>query len=1025
MVQQGDEGTSAPRGDDSRAPSGRTRVRRRRHSGLQHGLIPDVLRSVTRSVSRRPTGVLWLVALLVVLSLGTSARFLSFKTDRSDLIDADAVFQQRWLEYTARFGHHSDALVVVESQDPQAIKRVLDDLGRQLEAEPHLFDRVSYKFDPTGLQKKGLQYLPSEDLQYCLRSLDEYGEVLDGRWDRAGLQTTTENLNRRLKSDDAAERATALAQAQALTESLRDFAVSGEFHSPWPPCLPESAPLDASSFQPVYQITESGQMGFLLTVLVDNGGDFQGSSHSIDRLRELIADTEEMSPGVRIGLTGIPVLESDEMRRSQSDMTMASIISFIGVGLLLLLGFRGVRHPTLALLMLLVGLSWSIGYATLVVGHLNILSVSFTAVLVGLGIDFAIHYLARYLELRHSGVELRPALMRTSWGVGTGIVTAAVTTALAFFCATFTTFLGVAELGIIAGGGILLCCITTFVVLPALIAISDRRVEPRRLPSQFQGVLLRRLISRRPWLVTVTSLAAILVISTGSLTLTDGRVATTVKYDANLLNLQARGVDSVALQNRVFRESQGSLLYAVSLARGPQEVLERKAAFERLPSVGRVEELASQFPRDATGRSQQLVQEIHDKLSHLSEFPREFPRLNPQAIGLALEDLFLSLRNINDAQAIAAVEAIDDLLNKLETFPLQQQVGLLDGYQYAMLTALKGQFEGIAAVADPAPVSPDDFPRTVRERYVSQDGTWLLRVYPESQVWEKAPLAEFVQDVRSVDPSVTGTPLQNFEAAAQIRDSYLQAAIYALLVIWIVLLVDAVESTALVIGMVTPLAIIGATFAVFPEPQRLFEPLEVLTLYLCLTTAATAIFDFVNVRNTFLTLLPPVGGGALMFGILGFCGIDLNPANLIVLPLILGIGVDDGVHVMHDFRMQTGRYRTSPSTINAIMLTSLTSMIGFGSMLLAAHRGLASLGLVLVIGVGSCLFVSLVTLPALLTLLSHRRSASIKDLDQEVTKDELASDEVDPQLIPYRIGPQQPPQPNDRLSKSDGGLHFG
>ena len=108
-----------------------------------------------------------------------------------------------------------------------------------------------------------------------------------------------------------------------------------------------------------------------------------------------------------------------------------------------------------------------------------------------------------------------------------------------------------------------------------------------------------------------------------------------------------------------------------------------------------------------------------------------------------------------------------------------------------------------------------------------------------------------------------------------------------------------------------------------------------------------------------------------MFGILGYYGIDLNPANLIVLPLVLGIGVDDGVHVVHDFRLQRFRYRTSASTINAILLTSLTSMIGFGSMMVASHRGLYSVGLVLVIGVGSCLFVSLVTLPAILTLISN------------------------------------------------------
>ena len=125
-----------------------------------------------------------------------------------------------------------------------------------------------------------------------------------------------------------------------------------------------------------------------------------------------------------------------------------------------------------------------------------------------------------------------------------------------------------------------------------------------------------------------------------------------------------------------------------------------------------------------------------------------------------------------------------------------------------------------------------------------------------------------------------------------------------------------------------------------------------------------------------------------MFGMLGTLNIDLNPANLIVLPLVLGIGVDDGVHVIHDFRNQTARYRTSSSTINAIVLTSLTSMIGFGSMMVASHRGLSSVGLVLVIGVGSCLFISLVTLPAILTLLSRHPTAETVS-DKESPRKEI------------------------------------
>ncbi|MEZ6066094.1 MAG: MMPL family transporter [Planctomycetaceae bacterium] len=117
--------------------------------------------------------------------------------------------------------------------------------------------------------------------------------------------------------------------------------------------------------------------------------------------------------------------------------------------------------------MLAVGLAWSVGYITFVVGHLNILSVSFAAILIGLGIDFAIHYLARYLELRHLGQSTDAAIVETTATVGTGIVTAAITTALAFLCATFTSFLGVAELGVVAGGGLILCAVAAFIVLPA------------------------------------------------------------------------------------------------------------------------------------------------------------------------------------------------------------------------------------------------------------------------------------------------------------------------------------------------------------------------------------------------------------------------------------------------------------------------------------------------------------------------------------------------------------------------------
>jgi predicted RND superfamily exporter protein len=183
-----------------------------------------------------------------------------------------------------------------------------------------------------------------------------------------------------------------------------------------------------------------------------------------------------------------------------------------------------------------------------------------------------------------------------------------------------------------------------------------------------------------------------------------------------------------------------------------------------------------------------------------------------------------------------------------------------------------------------------------------------------------AEMKRFVKDVRDVDKKATGNPLQTYEASRQMKTSYENAAWYALGAIAVVL-----------------------------------------------------IFDFGSLRYVLLAMLP-VGAGALqMFGLLGLLEIPLNPANMIVLPLILGIGIDDGVHVVHDFRRQRGPYRMSPSTASAVLITSLTTIVGFGSLMIASHQGLQSLGRVLTIGVSCCLFTSLIMLPALLTWATRHR----------------------------------------------------
>ena len=939
-------------------------------------LVPLLLQRLTRLVARHPLAALCVIGVITAVSLGTTARFLRFKTDRSDLIDPAADFQQRWLHYVERFGDGSDAVVVIEGTDRAAIQAAAEDIGPRLTAEPELFSRVFYRIEPGVLQGKSLQYLTPRELDAIIRQLDRCPPLLSGDWSAVGLSALSQELSLSLRTPQGGELPDpdAVAHAAQFVSSLSGFfSAPQDFQPPWPPLLERQSHSPDDVFATRYLISERRNMGFVLAAPARDETGFDGAAQAIGRLRSIIREVAADHPDVRLSLTGVPVLEADEMQRSQADMTRASIISFAGVGLLLLFGFRGLKHPLIALVMLAVGVAWSLGYTTLAVGHLNILSVSFAAILIGLGIDYAVHYIARYLELRHAGLALRPALVQSSMQIGPGIVTSSLTTAAAFFSALLTSFLGVAELGIIAGGGILLCAAATFLVLPALIAVADRRLAAERLPAPIKADWLRNLSSRRPLLMTAGSLIALVAVGACGLTFEDGRPASRVRYDANLLNLQAEGVESVETMNRIADQTDGSFLYAVSLADGPDAARRARNAFLELPTVRRVEEAVSMLPQYPPRETQLLVQGIHARLAYIPPLGRP-STVDPARVGPALDGLFTALDAIDSPSAISARNQLDLLLDQLEQLPLEGQVRFLSAYEQALRMAMHAQLTALAAISDPAPVSAADLPAPFRERFVSPKGDWLIKVYSTTPLWDEAPLAAFVRDVRTVDPDVTGTPLQNFEAARQIRESYLQAAFFAAVFVFLAMLIDTVDSRSLRIALLAPLGVVLFAIITFSRDSQSVEPLWLVCLYAALALAIAALFDLRNVGHTVLAMLPPFGGSLLLFGILGLCGIDLNPANLIVLPLVLGMGVDYGVYVVHDFRQQPrGTYRMSSSTLNAILLTSCTSMVGFGSMLGASHQGLVSLGLVLLIGIGCCMTLSLLTLPALLTLVSGSR----------------------------------------------------
>jgi len=355
----------------------------------------------------------------------------------------------------------------------------------------------------------------------------------------------------------------------------------------------------------------------------------------------------------------------------------------------------------------------------------------------------------------------------------------------------------------------------------------------------------------------------------------------------------------------------------LSIAESPQELLTLKRQFEQVASVERVEDIARFFPADDE-QAQPIIERIHGRLANLPERPPTIPVDPPADLGrvLARSQALLAA----NPRTMKIRRQLEQVRDKLRQMPLSECWNRLDQYQQRMAGDVLSRLHMLREMANPEPPKLTDLPEGLVTRFVGQDGRYLLKIYAKGDIWDMDAMQKFVHDVRSVDPRATGNPLQTYEASRQMKRSYEQAGWYALAAVLLVLYAD-----------------------------------------------------FRSLRSTMLAMLPLGFGIAQLFGLLGILNIPLNPANMIVLPLILGIGIDDGVHVVHDFRRQTGRYRMSPSTASAVLITSLTTMVGFGSLMIASHRGLQSLGRVLTIGVSCCLFSSLVMLPAFLVWATRNR----------------------------------------------------
>jgi uncharacterized protein len=883
-------------------------------------------------IAQRPRLILCLALLLSVFSVLYTIRNMEFLTGRDDLMPKSAPFQVDYRAYRAEFGDQEEIVAVIESNDAERATRAADALYTRLNQGKGAFREVFYPGGLPYFRKNGLLFMPLEEIRQLRNTLTMAAPVLKDLAAAPSVQTLFTSLTRQIdgylaKPDPAALKSLTF-MLTTLDKGFKSF--DGKGSGPSSGMSMDSFLKGSSSDGKPSMLESAGRQQVITVLPVKEQGSFVPAEKAIQVTRAALDEIlrKPEFKGIKAGLTGVPVLEYEEMATSQRDIQIATILSLSLTVILLLFAFRGLLNVIAAMVSLIVGICLSFGFATLAVGHLNILSMVFAIMLIGLGIEYGIQVVLRYQEELNSGVSGMEAIETGLSANIRSIIMAAATVALAFATFAFTDFKGIAELGIIAAGGVFICVLATFTVLPAMLILLERFRKPA-LPPPLPVVEGKTVSSERPIIRALFASPRMVIALTLLLALACVYPTIQTRFDYNLMNLQARGLQSVEYAYKLMRSKENSGYFAVVTARDRTEARQLAERLEKLPAIDHVVSLLALVPEQQEAKLaelaalRQVMNDVrpapYEENLRVMELPAIFESFRGRVDKLKK---VLEANKAGEATTVGAfLSTLDRFFSSLEKEKDRNALGMLREFQGGMFAELPDKLRMLKGSLEAAPVSEADVPQELKQRFVGTSGKLLLQVAPKVEIFEREPLEAFVRQVKSVVPQATGEPVMVYESLTVLRDSYLKAFGYAF------------------IGI-----------------------------------AAILMINFKSLRFALIGSLPLAAGLLLMVGGMWLAGVSFNSANIIVLPLILGVGIDSAIYIINRYRQgdETPARVAMSSAGIGVFLNALTILFSFGALMVAHHQGVFSIGAVMSLGMVASVAVFMVFLPALLEIWGKR-----------------------------------------------------
>ena len=650
----------------------------------------------------------------------------------------------------------------------------------------------------------------------------------------------------------------------------------------------------------------AGPYRFVLAQPHQNYGALEPGGAATQAMRALIADLPYVKSGdAHVRITGQVALADEEFASVAQGAVEGLIGSLVLITLWLFLAVHTWRLIIPILMTLVLGLMLTVLFATLAVGTLNLVSVGFGVLFVGIAVDFAIQFSVRYREFRFETGDAAAAMTETARRVGVQILIAALATAVGFLAFVPTAFSGVAELGLIAGAGMIIAFICTLGFLPAAITLFRPRGEAGEVGFRFAARVDPVIVRRRRAILVGFGLLAIAAVA----------VSPRLRFDGDPLNTKNPNTEAM----RTLRDLVSNPLtnpYTIDVLASSAQAAETVVAkLKTLPAVASVISINSFVPPDQP----QKLAVIADANMILA------PSLSPHgsATAVTAQDIRMSakaaLAQIDPALAKLPKDhplaAVADDLRRLQTAPDD----VLMAANSALIRFLPTQLAHLRLALTAEPVTLASIPPDFARDWLLPDGRARVQVNPKPETQTPQGLKSFVQQVLAVTPDAGGSAVTIAATAATIVGAFRDAAVYALIAIAVIL---------------------------FGLLRRLLDAALVMAPLL---------------MSALLTLLITV-----------LLPLPLNFANIIALPLLLGVGVSFNIYFVMNWR--AGQQRPLGSaTARAILFSALTTGTAFGSLALSAHPGTASMGKLLLISLGCTLLASLIFIPALLA--SIRRPA--------------------------------------------------